>query len=162
MKKGIILGYEIFYQLDKPLKVGDLVQRLDEDESEDNFYTIIKIDESKDFPYYLKSKENGELINFCREELGKSHCAFFDHEEYVNTGAKIMLGGISIEDINYIKAKKLNELELGWSYLDKIKYEDLLGLEFDGFILEKKMILDSDANFPMEEVIKYFRVNTND
>lgn len=160
-KKGIILAYEIYHEANMPLKQGDLVQRLDEDEFTNNYYTIIKIEKNKDFPYFLHSKANGEFINFSREELVKCHCAFFDYESYVHNGSKILLGSISIEDIQYIKAKKLNQLEMGWSQLDKIKYEDLINLDFEGYVTEKKLIHDSDPNFPMADIIKYFRVNKN-
>lgn len=161
MDFGIILGYELYHESNIPLKTGDLVQRLDEDEYTNHYYTIVKIDKTKAFPYYLESKENGELINFSREELVKCHTAFFDRDKYLEFGSKILLGSISIEDVQYIKAKKLNQLELGWSQLDKIKYEDLIGLDFSGYIQEKNIIHDSDPNFPMVDNIKYFRVNKN-
>src|ERR1035437_2252662 len=116
MTNGIILGYTVPNTANDDLQVGDLVQRLDG--YDNNYYTIKKINKLVQYPYYLKSRHNSELVNFHRKELVKCHYAFFDYEKYFSEGKMKLLGLILLDDLNHIKAKRANELEIGWSQLD--------------------------------------------
>lgn len=154
-QRGIILGYAISESGE--LRKGDLVQRLDG--YDNNFYTVIKVDERCVNGYYLRSRENeGELINFNRDELVKCHYSFFDYDAYFKRGVQVLLGAVKFEDILYIRAKKGNEMELGFSELDRILSEDILGMDFAGTVEERLILEDSDPYVPVATVLKYFKI----
>ena len=98
-------------------------------------------------------------MNFARNELVKCHYGFFDYDKYFKDGKRVLLGAVSFEDITYIKAKRLNELELGYSQLNNIKIDDIMGMDFYGDIVEKQMIEDSNPDLPMASKLIYFRIN---
>ncbi len=153
-KRGIILGYEMNTQ---GLNRGDMVQRLDG--FDNNFYTVHTVDHSNANPYFLKSKDNGELINFDRSELTKCHYSFFDYDAYFQRGARVFLGAVKFEDIIYVKAKKGNELELGYSELKDMGIEEILGMDFYGNLEDKIIIESSDPNLPVASVLTYFKID---
>ena len=157
MIRGIILGYTLPEKENINLKEGDLVQRLDG--YDNNYYTIKKIDRINQNPYFLESKHNFEQINFSRKELIKCHYAFLDYEIYFLEGQFKQLGALRLEDLNHIRAKKANELEIGWSELHTIPSDELLGLDFYGETIRKEILEDSDPNMPIATVLKYFKID---
>lgn len=157
MIRGIILGYALEPKKDVNLKEGDLVQRLDG--YDNNYYTVKKIERKNQNPYFLESKHNSEQINFHRKELIKCHYAFFDYESYFLEGKLVRLGAVMMEDLNYVRAKKANELEIGWSQLHTIPADELLGLDFYGETIRKELLEDSDPNMPVATVLKYFKID---
>lgn len=157
--KGILLAYELLHQKEMKLNVGDLVIQNDNEYYDNNYYNIEKITDNQLYCYYIKSLTNGELMNFARNELVKCHYAFFDYDKYYKEGKRVLLGALSFDDMEYIKLKKLNDLELGYSQLNTIKVSDIIGMEFNGSIKEKTIIEDSDPNFPMSSILTYFKIN---
>lgn len=157
---GVILGINLHdYKTD--LKLGDLVVL---DDGCEDYYVIEKIDprygklegdDDTPFKYFIKSRFNNELMNFSREEMSKGNIAFFDYNNYYKNNKKILLGAISLEDLNHIKGKYAMEFDIAYSEFNKIQYDDLISQEFYGDI----KIKDIDINNNSKTVIKYFMVN---
>lgn len=161
--RGVILAYSVPMTT---LSVGDIVQPTDG--YEDNIYTIAKIDprygkqpddDDTPFKYFIASKDNGELMNFSKDELVKMNTAFFDYDKYFKEDRIIFLGAISYMDLNYIKAKKAVELDLGYSDIKNIHMANLVGMDFYGDITNKVLSTESSADNPSNEVITYFRID---
>jgi hypothetical protein len=157
-QRGVLLGYILPHHNNSKLRKDDLVQR--NDGYDNNYYNIIKVDELSINAYYLESKENGELINFSKDELIKCHYAFFDYNSYYKERKMILLGSLSIMDLNYIKAKKAHDLDLGYNEMLNLSTSKLLGLDFNGYIENQNIIEDSDPNQQIViSKIAYFKIN---
>ena len=163
--KGIILGYEIVNIKKDELHVGDLVQRTDG--HDEFFYTIVKIDPRygklpgyPDTPmkYFLKSKDNDELINFDRMELAYCHMSFFDYHKWKTDKKKILLGQIKWCDMNYIRAKVAYKMNLGYSDLQSIPLENLIGQVFDGKVIKDEYRNETNETEIISSVL-YFKIN---
>lgn len=162
--RGIILAYSL-HDYTSPLKAGDLVYIHEEFEE---YYELIKVDprhgryeheSDTQYPYIVKTKYNHSIYDcFSREEISKANVAFFDHEKWYRHGKMVMLGAISAADLTYIKAKYANEWEMAWSEFDKIHAHDLVGLDFDGDVVEQELHYDTVPGAD-KTVIKYFRIN---
>lgn len=163
IKRAVLLGYSLFdYKSD--LKEGDLV--MIDNGYDDRLFTINKIDprfgKRKDepdtvFKYLIKGVYNvDQYINFERGEISKAHLAFFDYHKYYKEGKRVFLGGISSEDLNYIKAKHANELEIPFSEFDTIKLTDLIDLDFYGSTYNKEYY---NKNNTEVTVVQYFKID---
>ncbi len=160
--RGIILPYRL--NNDTEIKIGDLVSDVDE-----YMYYIVthlnprykKEAQQDDNPYniFVKNFNSDEELNFCKEELIKLHCGFFDYDKYYRQNKKIFLGHISALDINYIKCKVANDYEYAYSELYKITDDYLLGLSFDGEIKSKEYFEESLPTMPVITKIDYFMIN---
>lgn len=156
-KRVIILGYTL-HDYKSQLKKGDLVY------VDNCFYNIEKLDDTlnKDYKYYVKSKINGELMNFERSELSKANIAYFDYDLYTQHNIKKMIASIPlndseyIKDIIYIKAKFANEWEMGRSEFDQIQSCDFIDLDFTGQLINKTV-----THYPDQPPINYtlFKIN---
>jgi hypothetical protein len=129
--RGILLSFQV--QTDK-LSKGDLV-KIKDDGHDDTYYVIEAVDrrynmraDAADNPYcyFIKSKQNGELMNFALDELSKFNVAFFNYDRYDRHRDKILLGALSVQDLTYMKSKRAYELDLGYSDLSSINNSDLL------------------------------------
>lgn len=156
---GVILGINL-HDYKSELKIGDLVTF---DDGHDDFYILEKIynrygdepnAEESPLKYYVRSHSSDVLINFERFEISKAHIAFFDYDKYYNENKKILLGYINNEDINHIKGKLAVDYEIAFSEFDTIKMDDILGLDFEGIIINKTYEL-ADS----KQVMKYFSIN---
>jgi hypothetical protein len=160
--RAVILAYKV--QKDR-VEAGDLVKRTD---GYDELYTVVEVNprymrlpdqEDNPYKYFLRSKVNDELMNFSLEELEKYNVAFFDYDKYYKHNKKVMVGFISIGDINYIKSKRAFELDLGFSQLKDIGFDELVGMDFCGEIETVGMVEDSSADTPVMTQIHYFRID---
>jgi hypothetical protein len=156
--KGIVLAIDL-YDYKSELKVKDLVK------IDDIYYSIIKIDkrynksegeEDNEYCYFVKSKQNDELMNFKRNEISKCNIGIFDSLEYFKSGKKIQLGQISLEDLNNIKSKALLEWDLPYSDINNVLFDDILELEFNGYIIQKEFTTHYDDTITL---VKYFKLS---
>jgi len=164
IKRAVLLGYSLRdYKSD--LKEGDLVTI--DNGYDDQLFILDKIDprygKRKDepdtaFKYLIKGQYNiDQHINYERTEISKAHLAFFDYQKYYKEGKRILLGGISAEDLTYIKAKHANDLELPFSEFHKISLTDLIGLDFYGSTVNKELYYENSPGTGVT-VIQYFKI----
>lgn len=165
--KAIILAYPTTDSLYGTIKPGDLIQ-IDND-YDNSIFIIDHInpryrknpgDPDNEYKYFVKD-QNGNDINYSREEIRKCGLAFFDYRKWDQHRDLIFLGHLSALDLEHIKCKKLNEYEWGYKDMHKLTLKDIEGMIFDGYKEKKQIIEDSDPNMPMASIIHYFRVYYN-
>jgi hypothetical protein len=164
IKRAVLLGYSL-HDYKSELKQGDLVSINDGFEQ---IYLLDKIDPrygkrkdepDTDFRYLVKGQYNmTQHVAYERSEISKAHLAFFDFHKYYKEGKKIFLGGISAEDLMYIKAKYANDMELGFSEFNQIQMNDLVGLDFHGSTYNKELYYDHQPGTGVT-VIQYFKID---
>lgn len=155
--KVIILPINL-YQDKNDIKENDLVC------IDDVYYNIEKIDPrynvevgqpDNPFKYFVRSKINGNLMNFERKEITKANIAYFDYDKYNKYGIKHYIAQVPykdpdfISDINHIKGKFAYEWDMGRSEFDSIHLDDFIGLEFEGEYIQKEI-----QHHPDQEPIK--------
>lgn len=160
IKRAILLGYSL-HDFKTDLKEGDLISFTDG--YDDRIYTLDKIDPrygkrrddpDTDFKYLVKGQYNiDQLVCYERSEISKAHIAFFDYYKYYKENKKILLGGISNEDLTYIKAKYANELEIPFSEFNTIKISDLIELDFYGSTINQELTTSKGIS-----VFQYFKL----
>lgn len=139
---------------------------------DDEYYNIVKIDPrynmkeyEPDNPnmYFVKSKINGDLMNFERNEVSKASLAYFYAQPYFETGKKKFICPVPItnseyqKDINYIKAKFACDWDMGLSELKQIPTEHLHELTISGFVKEHQRDVMYDSG--LQPNFKSFKVN---
>lgn len=162
--KAVILAYPTTDSLYGDINVGDLIQ-IDND-YDDSIFIIDHIDpryrknqSDPDNPYmYFVKDQNGQDINYSREEIRKCNLAFFHYDRWDMERQLVFLGHMSALDMEHIKCKKLNEYEWGYKDINKLTLRDLEGMVFTGYQEKKQIIEDSDPNMPVASIIHYFRV----
>lgn len=159
MKMGIILGIDLC-DYKSELKQKDLVC-IDGD-----FFNLEKIDPrwnreqgESDNPnkYFVRSKVNGELMNFERSEISKSNIAIFDSKIWFEEGKKVRLGNVTPSDLRAMRAKVMYEWDLPIDSIDSINDEQLLEHQFSGNIIEKEI---TNYENPSTKV-QYFKLLEN-
>lgn len=154
--KGIILGVDL-KDYKSLLKESDLIF------VDDEFYNLEKIDQRWNCKegdpdnvncYFVKSKINGELMNFERNEISKANISIFDSNRWFNDNIKIRLGSISQEDVRNMKFKSVIEWDIPTEKVDTLTDFDLLNLEFEGEVIEKEIY--NYENPPT--LVKYFKL----
>ncbi len=162
IKKAIVLNHKSIHQT---VHSGDLIQITAEDQ-DSSFLAILdhinyrygkkQGEEDNKYPYFIKNHA-GDLINYAQHEISRQELAWFDFNKWTESGKKIFLGHICNEDINYIIAKKLIELDMGWSERDKITSIDLIGTIHTGQIKVKQHVEHTDY-LPVMTTTKAFKL----
>lgn len=159
MKSGIILGIDLC-DYKSELKQNDLVC------IDGEFFNLEKIDprwnKEPGEPdtlnkYFVRSKVNGELMNFERNEISKSNIAIFDSKIWFDEGKKIRLGNVTPSDLRAMRAKVMYEWDLPINTIDTINDEQLLEHIFNGTIVEKEI---TNYENPSTK-IQYFKLLEN-
>lgn len=158
--KGVILAMPINNKKDT-LHKGDIVYINDWD---NKVYIIKDVDprflkkptEDDNPAMYILESENGEDMNFEREELTKATLGFFDADSYYTHNKYVKIGDIHPKDLRNIKFKALLEKDLHSSQINEITILDIIGLNFDGEI--KK--IDIKVNERVLDYHNYFQLTT--
>ena len=157
---GVILGTNLCDYTNE-LSQGDLVVV---DDGFNDFVILEKVDprygkqpddHDTAYKYFVRSKSSGVLMNYARCEISKASIAFYDYTAYYTMNKKVLLGAISLEDINHIKGKYAVDLEIPFSEFNKIKMDDIIGLDFHGTIETKKI---SYKGKKKPDEVKYFKI----
>jgi hypothetical protein len=129
------------------------------------YYTVIKIDPrygkkngepDNEYKYFVRSKINGELMNFAEHEIKLVYLSVYDYDKYFNENKRVFLGNISPNDLKELKYKII--LENNLTSIEDVYPDDMIELKYEGEIIDKAIINDFDLDNTSTSTIKYFKL----
>lgn len=151
--KGIILPSK---KITTKLEIDDIVL------ADKCYYTIVKIDPrygkkegetDNEYKYFVKSKVNGELMNFTKDELTPVVLGVYDYDKYYNHNIRFFLGNLKPDDMKELKYAVV--LKYNLKGIEDVYPDDLIELSFMGEQINDELTDYENTSFS----IPYFKLN---